>query len=618
MTRLNHRAPAGAAEGTRAAGILAARKKDEEKKKIPIHKVVFEMVKTKKKEFRCQHTFGVKSPAGYTYVPAGTPDLTERCKELCMREDLLAYLVSDKPTRDAQRDPTRIAYYVHRVGFHFPSRVVDMACEYHGYVTHPNGGYFRPRDRNECNWIARSLKQHGKRIGNGRDLTLQETKDQIKAAMLDLFPKIPDEDMKEVIRRAFGQDEATVGNSEESLPRRVQLAVGAHIRHQYTDYDKLLRQSVRRPVARQIVEEICVKIMVNWRGEDPEQMEEVFREVIILDDDDEEDGDRHVNNQNSRSEGDEEDDEIEITLSEAGPQDLLPYQRDTMNAHQFETRRTARAHEPAYVVRPTASRNGSNLPAFSLPRTALQTSIDQDHRRPRFESRPEQLVVAGTARMRLSDHRPGRLPAAEPNRGYLPATNRPTAPSLISPRQNAPMQGRDAHGRLFNLQPVEDEPFEPIPVRSNAVRHRDPLYAAPNPVHVRLDPQRVRTHAEAGGQQLPHMTDMHTPLPRDAHLRLPRTVDHEHDRPIPSIERDMAPLDYGFTHPKVTPTHDEARYNLRNRVRPPPIASRFGIPGNLSQNSIDASVGIAAKGHGLSQASKRQDLRHQVVKHSWA
>lgn len=76
-----------------------------------------------------------------------------------------------------------------------------------------------------------------------------------------------------------------------SLPRRVQLAVVAHIRHNYTQYDKLLKQ-VPWQAARAMVEQPSLDKLAQWRGDDneePDAMEEILREVIVIPDDDEDD-----------------------------------------------------------------------------------------------------------------------------------------------------------------------------------------------------------------------------------------------------------------------------------------------------------------------------------------
>ena len=76
---------------------------------------------------------------------------------------------------------------------------------------------------------------------------------------------------------------------ELSLPRRVQLAVVAHIRHMYTNYDKLLKQ-VQWNEARALVEKPSLDKLAEWRADDdddPNAMEEILREVIVIPDDEE-------------------------------------------------------------------------------------------------------------------------------------------------------------------------------------------------------------------------------------------------------------------------------------------------------------------------------------------
>ena len=86
------------------------------------------------------------------------------------------------------------------------------------------------------------------------------------------------------------QDQARVGTAPElTLPRRVQLAVVAHIRHNYTDYDKLLRH-VPYHTARAMAEKPSLDKLAEWRGDDedhPNAVEEILREVIVIPDDDE-------------------------------------------------------------------------------------------------------------------------------------------------------------------------------------------------------------------------------------------------------------------------------------------------------------------------------------------
>lgn len=85
------------------------------------------------------------------------------------------------------------------------------------------------------------------------------------------------------------QGQRKVGTASElPLARRAQLAVVAHIRHLYTDYDKLLKSGSFHE-ARSTVEQPTLAKLVAWRGDDEngqKVLEDVFREVIVISDDD--------------------------------------------------------------------------------------------------------------------------------------------------------------------------------------------------------------------------------------------------------------------------------------------------------------------------------------------
>ena len=77
-----------------------------------------------------------------------------------------------------------------------------------------------------------------------------------------------------------------------ALVRRASLAVVAHVRHVYTDYDRLLKRQPW-PVARALVEQPTLDKLIQWRGaeDDAEEMDDILREVIVIPDDDDEEGD---------------------------------------------------------------------------------------------------------------------------------------------------------------------------------------------------------------------------------------------------------------------------------------------------------------------------------------
>ncbi len=88
-----------------------------------------------------------------------------------------------------------------------------------------------------------------------------------------------------------------------TLVRRAQLAVIAHIRHVYTDYDRLLKRHPW-PEARALVEQPTLDKLIQWRGDedDANDMDEILREVIVIpDDDDEEEGEENLMHRNPSS-----------------------------------------------------------------------------------------------------------------------------------------------------------------------------------------------------------------------------------------------------------------------------------------------------------------------------
>ncbi|KAL1652196.1 hypothetical protein SLS58_000323 [Diplodia intermedia] len=263
------------------------------------YKVVLESVTQRRKKLRLTATFDQQAPPGYTFIGFGNAKLTAQCKEFCRKRGELAYSVSAPPKNNATADPEKISFHVNRLGFYFPNKIVDLAMEWLGI--HVNGA--RPRSKNGSGFtrgLGRRLKQH----------TNLSEEDQVRAAMRDLFPKMPEDSLEAIVEHAFAEGAKRVGNATNlSLERRVQMAVLAHVRHKHTEYDKLLKE-VGYIQARKSVENPCIEKILTWRGEnlneddDVVEMEDDFREVIVLDDSDA--GDEQDDNMQSDSESSEE------------------------------------------------------------------------------------------------------------------------------------------------------------------------------------------------------------------------------------------------------------------------------------------------------------------------
>jgi hypothetical protein len=163
----------------------------------------------------------------------------------------------------------------------------------------------------------------------------------------------------------------------------VQLAVVAHIRHVYTEYDNLLKTGTWTQ-ARQTVEHVSLAKLKEWRDEaggQSNEIEDTFREVIVLDDDDEssEDG--------SLSTPDEREQSMEIVSSRATARDLQPeryadYPRMDVHAMRRMPKRTI-------LVQPYPPPHSAHLPA-SLHRQPVSHAASEHPRQypSSSESRP--------------------------------------------------------------------------------------------------------------------------------------------------------------------------------------------------------------------------------------
>ncbi|KAF7191349.1 hypothetical protein HII31_07372 [Pseudocercospora fuligena] len=296
------------------------------------------------------HTTYTNAPSGFTFLPVGTPDLAERCKEISRQRGLPVNVVNAKPVSKHAHDPEKVSHHIHRIGYHFRSDVVEDACQQLGYI--PNRGRFVKEaelaDENEKSRMARAMAKHGIIMD---EPAKQETDEQVRAAVKELFPRIPEEDLQAILQHAWAEGSQRVGtNSTIELPRRVQLATIARIRHTYTDYDRLLR-AFEWKEARQLVEPTCLKKLIEWRGEHDEEtdneLEEIVRETIVIDDDDD---DPSVRN---GSEADDEDStagldqgyasdtSVEISHKPAGAEDL------GAESHDERSRRFLDRFQPA-------------------------------------------------------------------------------------------------------------------------------------------------------------------------------------------------------------------------------------------------------------------------------
>ncbi|KAK8163324.1 hypothetical protein BC567DRAFT_22051 [Phyllosticta citribraziliensis] len=366
------------------------------KRKKP-YTVILESVTQKRRKLRIADSFEENAPNGYTFVPIGNVELTEQCKEFCRKKGLKAYNVSTHPSSEARANPGKVSYHLNRVGFHFPSVVVDQAMEWIGI---PLNGRSRAGIANN---IGRRLKTYGS----------QPEKVAVRSAMKDLFPKMPPESLAVILEHAFQQGANRVGTATNlSIERRVQMAVLAHVRHKHTNYDRLLKE-VGYIEARKTVEKPCIEKILEWRGEGQEEddeMEDDFREVIVLDDDDDDDSD--VDNSGSGHSSPS----LELVANEATADDLGP--RDPVHArtNRTEPRATmaSRHMEPARVPMLPIGHRPQGMQARPLyERTPAESQMSFRG----FDERNHVRLVPiepPQATVRLAQHEDARWPYGRP------------------------------------------------------------------------------------------------------------------------------------------------------------------------------------------------------------
>ncbi|KAI9849317.1 MAG: hypothetical protein M1837_004777 [Sclerophora amabilis] len=286
------------------------------------HKVIFESVTQEKQKLRTVFSFQAQAPPGYTFIPAGNPRLTQRCKEYSRAKGNKIFIVST-----SHKKANNITQHVHRIGYHFFSPVVNQACqELNLYISRTG----RVREQQYIDLPAHlDASQESRsfnRDGTPGSVSQERLNSDARDALTDLFPKIPERDKKKIISRAFKKGKNKVGTAEGvSLPRRVQLAVVAHIRHLYTNYDRLVKIGTFQD-ARAQIKQACYDKLLEWRGDDEDgkvATEEILREVIVIsDDEDADDDDDQEDDESSEEDSLDRDSSVELISSHPIMQEL--------------------------------------------------------------------------------------------------------------------------------------------------------------------------------------------------------------------------------------------------------------------------------------------------------
>ncbi|KAK4236163.1 hypothetical protein C8A03DRAFT_17165 [Achaetomium macrosporum] len=349
------------------------------------HKSWFEFIenKDKKKKLEFEFTERREPPPGFEFVPIGNPALTTACKELSREQGAMIFIV----TSSSQGVSKRLSLHLNRVGHHIRQTIVEQAraslgdSQLGSTGTAPDEPEPIPEKQEDIN-------------------------KQADAAIRDLFPRIPNTDRQAIIEHAFnksrlhGKGDPPVGLAPNvTLSRRVQLAVLAHIRHNHTRYDQLLRET-SYVNARKAVESLCLDILVKWRGDEEtgrDQLDEILCEVVVISD----------------SESDESDDKDEDDTSTTSSADESP-----LDGEGREPALPSRATVPAVDAfsAPLATNNSGSegiSRASHAPQKVAKTSR-KDRRAAkwaqrgfhRYQAARDQAWHQAVERQRLEEHAP--------------------------------------------------------------------------------------------------------------------------------------------------------------------------------------------------------------------
>ncbi|KAL9090868.1 MAG: hypothetical protein Q9165_005076 [Trypethelium subeluteriae] len=507
MTRADER-------GARHRSALSAKSRTAKKKKSS-YKVLYENVTQTKKKLRSAISHHVRSPNGYTFVPAGKyPDLTETCKEFSRKKGAKVYVVS-----------VRIWLLMFHIAAEKIERLPHSKDGLSKYLI-ISTGY---RQNGVLFWKNQGLDSSSRLatlLARESSHNLEETQ-QIKTAIRDLFPKIPENDLVSIAERAFQEGSGRVGTAAAlTLERRVQLAVAAHIRHVYTDYDEQLRKATWQD-ARRHVEQACVDQLVKWRGEDDSdahELEDIFREIIVIDDDEEDDA---------------SDDESSGTDEESSDDGSVQIISSPKEAHELadddasHMRRLGEDHHPERYRRYENSRQPMCYAAAPYARVPLRIQ------RETYPSAGRQQILRQTflARYQAAQDR-GRQRRAVLDVSNV-STQLPSTPKRMDhSRILSQPQEIFSKEKLVHIPQRDDRVVivrgpDPRPFTDATGQHWLPLEDQSEPGHGTLRERRLKPVIEVRGPVLG------SPSKQQMRKTLPNSPTSEHDVPLPSVEYDI-------------------------------------------------------------------------------
>lgn len=166
-------------------------------------------------------------PPGYVFVPKGDVYITSNCRKRTHAAGRAVYVVIDKNKKP--------------LGLRCPGPIYDAVLQDHQATAGTRAAAVQKRD-------------------DAVQATFQD-------ALLELYPAVPRGEIPALVEQALEKNKRRVGRTSTiSMREKVNKAVGAHIRHCHTGYDRLLREGVDREAARREIRPAVVQLMAKWSG----------------------------------------------------------------------------------------------------------------------------------------------------------------------------------------------------------------------------------------------------------------------------------------------------------------------------------------------------------------
>jgi hypothetical protein len=286
------------------------------------------------------------------------------------------------------------------------------------------------------------------------------------------------------------------------------LAVLAHIRHNHTRYDSLLKETSWQN-ARKVVEALCLDILVKWRGDEEtgrDQLDEILREVVIISDSENDDSELETDNTSADIAMVDEPQQPASDMPQPPPQ-ILPGALHPIS-HPHVVQQRERPDPPASMPIPNRAPDKRGFKRYQAWKEAIRR-VQVNDTQPQGNAGPsyhhQEPLGADPIRPEMQDSRPMNRPTDHPSSnprsfGFRRSSPRPMVP--MDPIMSVPPARLQVNTASYGQPPQPERPSRPLMnpavhgLQDLLVRSIEPASPdAPQSYYIRTLPPRGRGSA---------------------------------------------------------------------------------------------------------------------------